>query len=181
MLPAMAGGEDEWNGVREGLKRTPCPRCKTVGALIRHGYLRGYDETNNCERVVRAWRIFCSNRKLAAGCGRTFSVWAANKIRRLSLTTVALWMFLTSVAGAGKLHALDKIDSGLGDSAPYRIWRRFARAQAAIRTALCQFCPPPTLASDDAHQQTLAHLEAAFPGESCPITAYQMKLQTFFL
>ena len=68
---------EECEAVLAALKTTACPHCKRVGNLIRHGYLRGYDEKHPREKTVRAWRIFCSNRKQAAGCGRTFSVLCA--------------------------------------------------------------------------------------------------------
>jgi len=35
--------DDEWNAIIERLKLTPCPHCRAVGTLVRHGYLRGYD------------------------------------------------------------------------------------------------------------------------------------------
>jgi hypothetical protein len=85
---------DEWNTIAERLKQTPCPHCKVAGTLIRHGNLYGYDERNPQRKTVRARRIFCSNRNARPGCGRTFSVWCADKIRRLSLTTRGLWRFL---------------------------------------------------------------------------------------
>src|SRR5476649_1963438 len=72
---------EEWSAIAERLKQTPCPHCKVVGALIRHGYLRGYDECNSKQKTVRARRIFCSNRHARHGCGRTFSVWLADKVR----------------------------------------------------------------------------------------------------
>jgi hypothetical protein len=36
-------------------------------------------------RAARAVRVFCSNRHLAIGCGRTFSLWTANRIKHLFL------------------------------------------------------------------------------------------------
>jgi hypothetical protein len=91
----------EWNAIAERLKQTPCPHCKVVGALIRHGYLRGYDDGSPQRKTIRARRIFCSNRNARRGCGHTFSVWIADKIRRLSLTTRWLWRFLQrAVAGS---------------------------------------------------------------------------------
>ena len=45
---------EEWNALAERLKQTPCPHCKVVGTLIRHGYLRGYDESNPQRKTVRA-------------------------------------------------------------------------------------------------------------------------------
>jgi hypothetical protein len=123
------------------LKLTACPHCKRVGNLIRHGYVRGYDEKHPRDKTVRAWRIFCSNRKRATGCGRTFSVWLADKVKRLLLTADALWTFLKrAVVTGNKFQAFPNLNSGLSDSAPYRIWKRFLEAQTAIRTALSQQC-----------------------------------------
>lgn len=81
---------EEWNAAAERLKQTPCPHCQVVGSLIRHGCLYGYDDSVPPRRSLRARRVFCSNRYARRGCGRTFSVWCANKIRRLSLSTDTL-------------------------------------------------------------------------------------------
>ena len=43
--------EQEWTAICERLKHTPCPHCKVVGTLIRHGSLRGYDDSNPRERL----------------------------------------------------------------------------------------------------------------------------------
>ncbi len=92
---------EEWNPIAEGLKQTPCPHCQIVGTLNRHGYLYGFDDSSPRRQTVRARRVFCSNRQARPGCGRTFSVWCADKIRRLSLTTGCLWRFLQhAVAGS---------------------------------------------------------------------------------
>jgi hypothetical protein len=46
-----------------------------------------------------------------------------NRIRRLFLTADALWAFLKgAVASGSKLQAFRDLQSGLSDSAPYRIW-----------------------------------------------------------
>ncbi len=111
--------QEEFEAVLAKLKLTACPHCKSVGNLIRHGYLRGYDQKHQREKTVRAWRIFCSNRKRATGCGRTFSIWDANKIKRLFLTAEGLWTFLKqSVVTGNKLQAFGNLKSGLSDSAP---------------------------------------------------------------
>jgi hypothetical protein len=94
----------EWNTMAERLKLMACPHCQVVGALIRHGYLRGFDEGSPRRKTVRARRVFCSNRQTRPGCGRTFSVWCADKIRRLSLTASCLWRFLR-LATAGCMLA----------------------------------------------------------------------------
>ena len=101
MCRRFCGSQEEFDAVYAELKLTACPHCKRVGTLIRHGYLRGYDEQHQRQKTVRAWRIFCNNRKRSNGCGRTFSVWVANKIRRLFLTTDGLWAFLKQAVTRG--------------------------------------------------------------------------------
>jgi len=185
--------EKEWSTIAEHLKQTPCPHCKTVGTLIRHGYLRGYDECNSPRKTVRARRIFCSNRNRRRGCGRTFSVWLADKIRRLSLTTRALWRFLKgAVAGsiAGSIAAAIRVvaDCRRSDRTWQRIWKRFDLGQSKIRTALSAWGPPPELPARLPAQpwrrpatQVLAHLQAAFPNANCPIATFQHTMRTFFV
>jgi hypothetical protein len=95
---------DEWDAICQRLKQTPCPHCKVVGMLIRHGSLYGYDGKSTQRKTRRARRIFCSNRNARRGCGRTFSVSRPDKIRRLSLTTRALFNFLKHAA-AGTIAA----------------------------------------------------------------------------
>jgi hypothetical protein len=177
------GGED-WRALAERLKQTACPHCKVVGTLIRHGYLRGYDESSPQRQTVRARRILCSNRNARRGCGRTFSVWLADKIRRLSLTTRCLWRFLQRAAEAGIVAAVRTVDCHLSDRTLQRIWRRFDRGQCKIRTALMARCPPPPLpaiTTPRPAQQVLAHLQAAFADPDCPIATFQQTLRTFFL
>ena len=179
---------EEWGAMAERLKQTPCPHCKVVGTLIRHGFLRGFDDRSPQQKTVRARRIFCSNRQARRGCGRTFSVWIADKIRRCGLTTGALWRFL-QCAAAGRIRAaIRAADCHLSDRSLQRIWKRFNQGQSKIRTALSGRCPPPELppqlprrAAQRPAAQVLAHLQAAFPDAHCPIAAFQHSLRTFFV
>jgi hypothetical protein len=172
------------------LKITPCPHCKTTGFLIRHGALIGYslNQLRNTIRDARAVRVYCSNRRVAGnrhsnGCGRTFSVWTADKIKRLFLSADSLWLFLNEAVRSGnKLQALRRLQCGLSDSAAYHLWRRFRLAQVAIRTALSALCEPPPMVSDCPATLTLEHLANAFQGHPLlPIAAFAATLQTFFL
>ena len=85
---------------------------------------------------MRARRVFCSDRNARRGCGRTFSVWIADKIRRLSLTAGGLWRFLKRAAAGSILAAIRAADCHLCDRTWQRIWKRFDQAQCQIRTAL---------------------------------------------
>ena len=169
------------------LKCSPCPHCKQTGALNRHGFLRGYDEENFRQKAVRALRVFCSNRGSNQGCGRTFSVWISDKVKRLFLDAKSLWEFLHQAATTGnKSQAFQKLGCSMGDSAVYRIWKRFLQAQSTIRTALAAICPPPRQTTESssqcAVQATVAHLQQAFnDSELNPIAAYQVQTQSFFI
>ena len=178
--------EDDWTAVVERLKRTPCPHCKVVGTLIRHGCLRGYDEGSPRRKTVRARRVYCSNRHRRRGCGRTFSVWLADKVRRLSLTTFALRRFLQGVVADGIAAAIRAVaDCQRSDRTWQRIWKRFDLGQSRIRTALLACRPPPETPAGPTRRpaaaQVLAHLHAAFPGAGCPIAAFQHATRTFFV
>jgi hypothetical protein len=174
--------DQEWNAMAERLKQMPCPHCKVVGALIRHGYLCGFDESNPQRQTMRARRIFCSNRNARPGCGRTFSVWCADKIRRLSVTTHAVWRFLQRAVAASIAAAILVVaDCRRSDRTWQRIWHRFDRSQSKIRTALLGQCPPPELPAQRPAAQVLAHLQAAFPNARCPIAAFQPAMRTFFV
>jgi hypothetical protein len=176
--------DEEWIALAEQLKQMPCPHCKVVGALIRHGCLRGYDESSSQRQTIRARRIFCSNRQARPGCGRTLSVWCADKIRRLSLTTGALWRFLHRAVAGCLVAAVRAVDGQRSDRTWQRIWKRFDRGQSKIRTALSGRCPPPELPPAPGQRpaaHVLAHLHAAFPDALCPIAAFQHALRTFFV
>jgi hypothetical protein len=180
-------GKGEWTAIAERLKQRPCPHCKVVGALIQHGSLFGFDETSPKNKTLRARRIFCSNRNARPGCGRTFSIWLADKIRRLSLTTAALRQFLQAALVGSILAAGRALDCRLNERSWQRIWNRFDQAQSKIRTALCGRCPPPqalplpALPARRPAAHVLAHLQAVFPGDDCPIAAFQHSMHAFFV
>ena len=183
--------EADWTAIVERLKLTPCPHCKVVGMLIRHGVLVGFDDGSS-RRTVRAKRIFCSNRHLRCGCGRTVSVWFAEKIRRLSLTAHTVWTFLKRAILGNNIAAAIR-ETNAPREAGYsrcdrlfrRVWKRFRRNQLAIRTALLSRGPPPELPAAcfrwPAEVQVLTHLQAAFPHADCPVTAFQLATGSFLL
>jgi hypothetical protein len=177
--------DHEWTAFVERLKLVACPHCRRVGMLVRHGYLRGYDDTSPRRKTVRARRVFCSNRHRRTGCGRTFSVWMASKIRRLSLTSWSLLVFLQRAAAGSLAAAIRETNASRSDRTLRRIWKRFDRGQSRLRTALHGRAPPPESLSPPARRpdaaQVLAHLHAAFPDVDCPIAAFQQATGTFFL
>lgn len=176
--------EEEWIEIAERLKQTPCPHCKTVGTLNRHGVLTGYDDSNP-QPTLRARRIFCSNRRLRPGCGRTFSIWLADKIRRLSITTRTLWTFLQHAVAGSIAAAIKAVNCPRCNRTFQRIWKRFDRGQSASRTALLGRGPPPELPAASVRRaaaaQVLAHLQASFSNTDCPIAAFQLATRSFFV
>ena len=176
MYQQICETKQEVKAFLNGLKLTACPHCKQVGYLNRHGVLRA-----NGNDSVRAYRAFCSNRYQANGCGRTFSIWTADKIKRLFLDAQSLWDSLHQVVVEGsKRRAFQNLRNDLSDSTPYRIWKRFSLAQSKIRTALYSLCKPPKINSDLPEAHTLAHLKLAFSQHRLnPIAAFQATLQTF--
>jgi hypothetical protein len=177
----------DWNALAERLKLTPCPHCQVVGTLIRHGFLYGFDDSSPRRPTLRARRVFCSNRQARPGCGRTFSVWCADKIRRLGVTTRCLWQFLQHAARGCLRAAIVAADGHLSERTWQRLWKRFTLGQSKIRTALSGRCPPPELPPrwpapparrPAAH--VLAHLQTAFR-DADPIAAFQQTLRTFFV
>lgn len=143
------------------------------------------------EKAVRARRIFCSNRNTRPGCGRTISVWRADRIRRVCVSTRLVWRFLQRAVADGIAAAAGASGGRFSARAWQQLWRRFSRAQSTIRTALLGWCRPPptspespTSATASRHTpvaQVLAHLQAAFPDADCPIAAFQHALRTFIL
>jgi hypothetical protein len=174
--------EAEWIEIVSKLKLTPCPHCKVVGNLIRHGALPGFDESRRI--VLRAHRVYCSRRHRRRGCGRTVSVWLADKVQRRKVTTRRLWNFL-QMAVAGTIEAaIRALRSPLCDRTWQRIWARFKTAQSNVRTALANRHPlpqPPAKPSRRPEALVLAHLQAAFPHVACPIADFQFTIKAFFL
>lgn len=177
--------DDDWRAIVERLKHTSCPHCHTVGSLIRHGVLTGFDDTNPPRRTVRAQRIYCSNRHRRRGCGRTFSVRLAHTIRRLSLSTRTLWGFLRRAVTGTIAAAARDTNCPRSERTFQRLWRRFDRGQSAIRTALHTRGPPPEAPAEPARRpapaHVLAHLRATFPHDDCPIAAFQQALRASFI
>jgi hypothetical protein len=193
--------QDDCDRFLLNLKLTPCPHCKLVGALNRHGFLKAFQGNDLRDKSIRAHRVFCSNRARNQGCGRTFSVWIADNIKRLFLSASQLSQFLLNAATTGnKRKAFNDLNCDMSDSAPYRIWKRFHNAQAAIRTALSTICLPPECQPNklsqnqfgsDTTSSTLSHLVGAFAIAKMneqnltlplnPIAVFQVATQAFFI
>lgn len=180
-LPLFYGNEEDFQGLRQSLKHQHCPHCGCVGTLNCHGSLSGYTEAGGCARECRGHRIFCSNRHLRSGCGRTCSVLLCGCLKRFLITLKTLWAFIFAVvAGQTKKSAFTSHCPRMHHSAAYRLHRRLDREQINFRTHLRQHTPvPPPPSSTHPFADTLAHFLAAFPSSAVsPFADYQLAFQT---
>jgi hypothetical protein len=146
-----------------GIKLVACPHCRRSGALIGHGFLRGYAERSSGE-VVRGRRFFCSNRALRWGCGRTFSVAVMSVLLGFVIGTLTLFRFAQAVLGGLTRRAawLREASGAFALSSGYRLWRRLQGAQSTLRSRLSREAPAPLCAAREPLAQLLAHFGAVF-------------------
>ncbi len=165
------------------LKLTACPHCQETQTLILHGYLYGYDLKSANKRIVRGRRVFCSDRNRKTGCGKTFSLLKAGRIKRLMIQTRDLWSFLKNIVnGMNVFRAFRSLAAGLSTTSIYRLYRRACLHQPGMRTLLLRRCPAPR----DIHHKnplikTIIHIKSAFKGRADAIAAFQSTFQTSFL
>ena len=162
-----------------GLKLAPCPHCRQTGALIGHGFQRGYAERSSA-RVVRGRRVVCSNRGRRPGCGRTFSVLLSTVVGGFMVRTLTLFGFATAV-----LNGLTRRAAWLGEtggmlslSSGYRLWRRLGAAQSELRTRLCREAAAPASSARQPRTQLVEHLAVVVGSDGVELfSAFQHVLQ----
>lgn len=162
-----------------GIKLVTCPQCQRTGALIGHGFLRGYAEKGS-ESVVRGRRFFCSNRGRRRGCGRTFSVKLESVLSGFVVRTLTLWRFVQAVlAGLTRRAAWRRVACGaLSLSSAYRLWRRLGAAQSALRSRLSREVSAPACPAREPLAQLVAHLGAMIgDGHADWLATYQHLMQ----
>lgn len=165
------------------LKLTACPHCKRTGTLILHGYLSGYDLGAYSQRVLKGRRIFCSNRHRKQGCGKTFSVFKADRLKRFAIQTSGLWLFLKNIArGINLSQAFRTLGIALKTTSIYRLYNRIFLAQHKIRTLLLKRFPmPQNIKHKNPLIKTITHLELAFQGSADALAAFQSTFQSSLL
>lgn len=164
--------------IRAGLKLMLCPHCKRQGTLVLHGHLCGYDDRGP---VKRGRRIFCNNRKMSRGCGKTFSFLLADWLRGFTIFAKYLTAFLEKIKEGHNPHSAAKAASlKMYVSSVYRMHKRFIHNQSRIRTFLCRVKPPPTgIDTATPAIATINHLINVFP-HHC-VTRFQKFFQQPFL
>lgn len=162
-----------------GIKLWACPHCRQTGALIGHGFLCGYRE-RGAGRVVRGRRLFCSDRHLRPGCGRTFSVSLMTVMFGFVVRTLTLLGFVRAVLGGLTRRAAWLVETGgaLALSSGYRLWRRLCDAQSALRSRLSAEAPAPACPEREPLAQLLAHFTAVLGDHEADLfAAFQVHSQ----
>ena len=159
-----------------------CPHCKRCGTLIGHGFLRGYDE--HCsEQVIRGRRLFCSNRFLRQGCGRTVAILLNHVMPRFGVRAATLFAFAkTVVMGVSRRAAwLGTGAHALSLSSGYRLWQRLLGAQCYLRTKLTSLGSPPASVATEPLAQLLEHFASVLGPCNCSFEQFQSQLQSALL
>ena len=168
------------------IKVVACPHCRHTGALIGHGFLRGYAETGDA-RIIRGRRFFCSNRHRRPGCGRTFSVMLAHLLAhllaRFVVGTDTLQRFTESAVGEDPRQASWAAVNGTNMSwrSGYRLWKKLSSAQSHIKTHLLRISEAPASTAFEPLAQLLAHLRLVLPDNGAVFANFQHHFQVDLL
>lgn len=183
MIPRFYRSHAGFRQIHLHLKQYRCHHCKLTGTLILHGYLRGYDLKNINKRIVRGHRIFCSDRNLRRGCGRTFGVVLAAVLKGFIVQTLHLWKFLKNIAkGMNVFQAFNTLNIRLSPTSIYRLYKRLYENQPHIRSHLARrLAPPRDVRHANPLIKTIRHMESAFKRNSDPPAAFQYVFQKSFL
>ena len=163
------------------LKPQPCPHCGRAGTLNRHSRLSGNAPDEAAGRRLRGQRVFCSNRGVRGGCGRTFSLFLADVLPRHSVPTVLLTRLLVGLLGGASLKAAaESLRAPFAVETFYRLARRLRHRLDPVRVRLCGHAPPPACAHSDPLLQTIAHLLQT-AGAADFVATFQYRFQHPFL
>ena len=165
------------------LKQSSCPHCKITGTLILHGYLYGYDLKQYNKRIVKGHRIFCSNRNRKNGCGKTFSIFKANRFKRFIIQSSDFWLFLRNIArGMNTFQSFLSLNISMSTTSVYRLYKRIYLNQHKIRRLLLKRCSmPKNIKYNNPLIKTITHIQLAFKSFSDCIEGFQSTFQTSFL
>lgn len=106
--------------------------------------------------------MFCSNRGVRGGCGRTFLLFRAEVLPRHTMTAAWLARWLVRLlAGLSLKAAAEKLRLPFALETFYRLRRRLRRELARLRTVLYGAVSPPPSCQSDPLLQTLEHLRCS--------------------
>lgn len=163
---------DDFKSFSLKLPQEPCPHCRQQGYLIRNGTLKGYGK-DAIERIIRGWRIYCSNRNRRKGCGRTFPVMLSDFLPRRQVTATILNLFLSNLL-RGLSVALAWPPCSHGVECAYKLRRLLTRNPFQLRTLLFSKARAPDHPDPSPLMQTLAHLFSCFKS----VAAFHLHFQT---
>lgn len=157
----------------------PCLKCGLTGFLNWHGFITGESDKNDGTSVQRGHRIFCNNRGLCNGCGKTFSIYYSNIMPHQNISAVMLWHFLCAVVEKIPIYLIPiKKYLSLSITSAYRLWKRFQLNQTHIRSFLTRIHSPPELLHETQPElQCIDHLKISFEENLCAIAGFQNKFQ----
>lgn len=122
--------------------------------------------------------MFCSNRGLRGGCGKTFSLVLADVLPRHTLTASLVWQWLVKLlTGLSVKAAVEALRLPFALETMYRLRRGLQRRLDLVRTRLCREQSPPVSRQSQSLLQTVEHLRAVFPDSQCPPAAFQLHFQ----
>jgi hypothetical protein len=150
--------------------------------LNRHSRALGNDPLVADGETVRGQRVYCSNRGLRGGCGRTFAFFLADVLPRHTLRASLVWPWLVQwLAGLSLKAAAEKLRLPFALETIYRLGRGLRRRLDGLRTRLCREQSPAASTHSDPLRQTVEHLQTVFAGSSCPPADFQLRFQMPFL
>lgn len=174
--------KQEFVQFKNDIKLVPCPHCHRIGFLILHGPLSGLCLNTNGEELYRGHRYVCNKRrKNNPGCGGTFSILMDYAVKFMQAGADCLREFLSSLKqGKPKNTTFENKSIPFTARCAYRWLDKLKRYQCNIRNNLLKKTKPPKSDSSSPLIQLLHHLEGAFSGNICPVSAYQYHFQTSF-
>ena len=171
--------KSDFKNIHQQLKLSRCPFCSKTGALILHGYLRGYCiNLDSYSLIRRGHRIRCTNiRKHNPGCGKTFSLLLSTLIPGLSYSIGFLWALVRTLSNCTPINTIASLFSVTRKTA-WNLCMRLKKSQSHIRSNLLPGTDPPDLlVSSNPLHLTIQHLRKAFPQSTNPFHDFQMHFQ----
>ena len=91
-------------------------------------------------QVLRGQRVFCSDRGQRGGCGRTFSIWLADKLPRHTFTAPSLWQRLRGLLKGKSIQAAFEAAPSLPFALEtcYHLLQRLREELSAVRCLLSE-------------------------------------------
>jgi hypothetical protein len=182
-------GDEEFGSLRPGspgvLRRPFClkqfcfPGCGAAETLNWHSHLYGNDPAAADGQVLRGQRVFCSDRGQRGGCGRTFSIWLADRLPRHTFTGPSLWALLSGLLKGKSIRAAFELIGSppFALETRYHLLHRLREELSSLRCLLSGEKKAPASTQSDPLLQTVEHLRLLFPKSPCPVADFQIHFQ----